>query len=396
MSNDKPITLEQLFRYKRPWGQFPHQDAAIIEMEEDIEANGYALAMRRDRPWFLAWSQDGKQPDPIYLAPAQKIIKAFEGCKLAAYKCPAGIWTIGWGATSVNGAPVREGDTISQALADELLRAEILRIAAELHQIIPSVAKWGGNQQAALISWAYNVGLGAVKDSTLRRRINAGESAQVAIPQELPKWDKANGAPLAGLTRRRAAEVALFIGAAIPPPPPTWRNVPWYAQLDSATDQARRMCFSSSCAMLLEAIRPGTLDGLNGDDQYLKRVLQYGDTTDSGAQIRALASYGVKASFTRMATWELLEKQIKAGVPVPCGYLHRGHVSAPAGGGHWLCVVGITPDAVIVHDPLGEADLVTGGTIDRPARFSSYSRKNFGSRWMVEGPGTGWAVIAHP
>jgi GH24 family phage-related lysozyme (muramidase) len=397
MSNDKPITLEQLFRYKQPWGKFPHQDASIIEMEEDIQTNGYAVAMRRDRPWFLAWTQDGKQPDPIYLAPAQKIIKAFEGCKLDAYKCPAGIWTIGWGATSVNGAAVREGDTISQALADELLRAEILRIAAELHQIIPAVAKWGGNQQAALISWAYNVGLGAVKDSTLRRRINAGESAQVVIPQELPKWDKANGKPLKGLTRRRAAEVTLFVGAAIPPaPPPTWRNVPWYAQLDSATDQARRMCFSSSCAMLLEAIRPGTLNGPNGDDQYLKRVLQYGDTTDSGAQIRALASYGVKASFTRMATWELLEKQLKAGVPVPCGYLHRGHVSAPAGGGHWLCVVGITPDDVIVHDPLGEADLVTGGTIDKPARFCSYSRKNFGPRWMVEGPGTGWAVIAHP
>jgi GH24 family phage-related lysozyme (muramidase) len=397
MSNDKPITLEQLFRYKQPWGKFPHQDASIIEMEEDIQANGYAVAMRRDRPWFKAWSQDGKQPDPIYLAPAQAIIKNWEGCKLAAYADSGGIWTIGWGTTSVNGTPVRKGDQISQALADELLRAEILRIAAELHQIIPAVAKWGGNQQAALISWAYNVGLGAVKDSTLRKRINAGESAQVVIPQELPKWNKVNGKPLEGLTRRRAAEVALFVGAAIPPaPPPTWRNVPWYAQLDSATDQARRMCFSSSCAMLLEAIRPGTLNGPNGDDQYLKRVLQYGDTTDSGAQIRALASYGVKASFTRMATWELLEKQLKAGVPVPCGYLHRGHVSAPAGGGHWLCVVGINPDAVIVHDPLGEADLVTGATIDRPARFCSYSRKNFGLRWMVEGPGTGWAVIAQP
>ena len=109
---------------------------------------------------------------------------------------------------------MREGDKISQALADELLRAEILRIAAQLQEIIPAAAKWGGNQQAALISWAYNVGLGAVKDSTLRRRINAGESAQIVIPQELPKWDKANGAALPGLTRRRAAEVALFMGAA--------------------------------------------------------------------------------------------------------------------------------------------------------------------------------------
>jgi GH24 family phage-related lysozyme (muramidase) len=218
MSNAAPISLEQLFRYKRPWGQLPHQDAAIIEMEEDIEANGYAVAMRRDRPWFLAWSQDGKQPDPIYLAPAQAIIKAWEGCRLAAYKCSAGVWTIGWGATTVNGAAVREGDKISQALADELLRAEILRIAAELHQIIPAVAKWGGNQQAALISWAYNVGLGAVKDSTLRKRINAGEGGTTVIPQELPKWNKVNGNPLEGLTRRRAAEVALFVGAAISPP----------------------------------------------------------------------------------------------------------------------------------------------------------------------------------
>jgi GH24 family phage-related lysozyme (muramidase) len=220
MSNDKPITLEQLFRYKRPWGQLPHQDAAIIEMEEDIEANGYAVAMRRDRPWFLAWSQDGKQPDPIYLAPAQAIIKTWEGCRLAAYADSGGIWTIGWGTTSVNGTPVRKGDQISHALADELLRAEILRIAAELHQIIPAIAKWGGNQQAALISWAYNVGLGAVKDSTLRKRINAGEGGTAVIPQELPKWNKVNGNPLEGLTRRRAAEVALFVGAAIPPAPP--------------------------------------------------------------------------------------------------------------------------------------------------------------------------------
>ena len=195
----------------------PHQLAALTAHDESLTD---AQRQEFTELWRAAGSPAAQQPDPIYLAPAQKIIKAFEGCKLAAYKCPAGIWTIGWGATIVNGAAVREGDKISQALADELLRAEILRIAAELHQIIPATAKWGGNQQAALISWAYNVGLGAVKDSTLRRRINAGESAQVVIPQELPKWDKANGAALAGLTRRRAAEVALFIGAVIPPAPP--------------------------------------------------------------------------------------------------------------------------------------------------------------------------------
>ncbi len=171
-------------------------------------------------------------------------------------------------------------------------------------------------------------------------------------------------------------------------------SVPWFAQLDSATDQARRMCFSSSCAMLLTFIKPGVLTGSNGDDQYLARVRQFGDTTDAAAQIRALASYGIKARFTNQASFSTLEQQIAAGIPVPCGYLHRGHVSNPAGGGHWLIVVGITPSNVIVHDPLGEADLVNGTTLGGTARFCRYSRANFGRRWMVEGEGSGWAVLA--
>ena len=171
-------------------------------------------------------------------------------------------------------------------------------------------------------------------------------------------------------------------------------SVPWFAQLDSATDQARRMCFSSSCAMLLAFLKPGVLTGSNGDDQYLARVRQFGDTTDAAAQIRTLASYGIKARFSSKASFSTLEQQIAAGIPVPCGYLHRGHVSNPAGGGHWLIVVGITPTHVIVHDPLGEADLVNGTTIGGTARFCRYSRKNFGRRWMVEGEGSGWAVLA--
>ena len=212
MSNDKSITLEQLFRYKKPWGQLPHQDAAIIELEEDLAANGYAVAMRRDRPWFQAWSQAGKQPDPIYLEPALRIIREFEGCNLVAYGCPAGVWTVGWGNTQIDGRPVKQGDKVSQSKADTMLRDTVQQFAARLHKIIPATANYGGNQQAALISWMYNVGATAVQDSTLARRLNAGEPGTIVIPQELPKWDKANGKPLAGLTRRRAAEVALFTG----------------------------------------------------------------------------------------------------------------------------------------------------------------------------------------
>jgi GH24 family phage-related lysozyme (muramidase) len=212
MSNDKPITLEQLFRYKKPWGQLPHQDAAIIELEEDLAANGYAAAMRRDRPWFQAWSQAGKQPDPIYLAPAVRIIQEFEACNLVAYADSTGVWTVGWGNTQVDGRPVKQGDKISQSKADTMLRDTVQQFAARLHKIIPATANYGGNQQAALLSWMYNIGATAVQDSTLARRLNSGEPGTIVIPQELPKWDKANGRTLPGLTRRRAAEVALFTG----------------------------------------------------------------------------------------------------------------------------------------------------------------------------------------
>lgn len=172
-------------------------------------------------------------------------------------------------------------------------------------------------------------------------------------------------------------------------------QVPWYSQIDSSDRaQAARMCFSTSCAMLLQYLKPGTLSGPNGDDQYLRRVQTYGDTTDAAAQVRALSSFDVRARFTQSAGWDDIERQITAGVPVPCGFLHRGHVSTPGGGGHWLIVVGFTQSQLVVHDPFGEADLVSGTTIGGVARFMRYSRQNFGPRWMAEGPGTGWAVMA--
>ena len=177
-------------------------------------------------------------------------------------------------------------------------------------------------------------------------------------------------------------------------PPSNPLRVPYFMQRDSATKHAMRMCFSSSNAMLLEAVRPGTLAGPNGDDAYLGRVLRYGDTTDPLAQLAALASYGIEATFTKHANWRTVEQQIDKGVPVPLGFLHHGPASNPGGGGHWLCCIGYTPDALIVHDPFGEIDLARGGYLNNWGARLRYSRKNFGPRWMVEGPGSGWAIIA--
>jgi hypothetical protein len=171
-------------------------------------------------------------------------------------------------------------------------------------------------------------------------------------------------------------------------------QVPYFSQRDSETRHALRMCFSSSCAMLLEALKPGTLAGPNGDDAYLGRVLRYGDTTDSGAQIKTLGSYGIKATFTQKASWATVEQQIDKGIPVPLGFLHHGPASNPGGGGHWLCCIGYDADALIVHDPFGEINLAAGGYLNNWGARLRYSRKSFGPRWMVEGPGSGWAIIA--
>jgi GH24 family phage-related lysozyme (muramidase) len=348
--------------------------------------------------WRAQGSPASPAPEGAWLVPARKIVQEFEGCRLTAYRCPAGVWTIGWGSTTISGRTVREGQSITQAQADAQLAIDLQRFYGALVRAIPPVSSWVPNRAAALVSWTYNVGVGAMQDSTLRRRILAGDDPVQVAREELPRWDKADGKPLAGLTRRRAAEVALFVGQELQQQTPIHGNplqVPWYGQLDSDDrSQAARMCFSSSCAMLLQYLKPHTLQGANGDDQYLKRVQQYGDTTDPAAQIQALSSYGIRATFTKAAGWSTLEQQIDAGIPVPCGFLHRGPVSAPSGGGHWLIVVGYDRDHLIVHDPFGEADLVNGATLGGVARFARYSRANFGPRWMVEGSNTGWAVIA--
>jgi len=192
----------------------PHQLAAFSALDESLtepQRQGFTEL------WRAEGSPASTAPQP-WLLPALAIIKEFEGCHLQSYRCPAGVWTIGWGSTSMNGRAVKQGDNITQAMADDLLLADVERFGRELLALLPIAAAWTGNRIAALVSWAYNVGIGAVKDSSLRRRLLAGEDPSTVIREELPRWDKADGKPLPGLTRRRAAEVALFLGKAAEAP----------------------------------------------------------------------------------------------------------------------------------------------------------------------------------
>jgi GH24 family phage-related lysozyme (muramidase)/uncharacterized protein YvpB len=176
-------------------------------------------------------------------------------------------------------------------------------------------------------------------------------------------------------------------------------QVKYFPQRDSRTTHANRMCFSSSCAMMADYLNPKAIEvAEQEDDYYMKNyVFRYGDTTDPNAQIQALRDLGIKASKATNLFQSDIEAQIDKGIPVPIGILHHGHVSAPRGGGHWVCVIGYDKDKAhyIVHDPYGELDLVNGGYYGSTnGAFQRYSYANLNKRWMVEGMGTGWGIIA--
>jgi GH24 family phage-related lysozyme (muramidase) len=175
-------------------------------------------------------------------------------------------------------------------------------------------------------------------------------------------------------------------------------NVPYYTQLDSTTAHGQRMCFSSVCAMAAEFLKPGCLGGgRNADDLYLnKYVFKYGDTTSSVAQVRALRDLGITAVFRQNLGRQNVIDQLRRGIPVPAGYLHKGPVGRPTGGGHYCLIIGIDLNTkqYIVQDPWGEADLVGGGfNGSMNGSRVRYSFKNFEARWCVEGDKTGWGLM---
>lgn len=141
---------------------------------------------------------------------ARKLIKEFEGVELRAYLDPIGIPTIGVGSTiGLDGTPVKIGASITELQAWQLFD----RDGAKFMNAINSLVKvpLTGKQVAALLSFTYNVGDGALAASTLLKLINAGAS-HAAIAEQFMRWCKAGNQVLSGLERRRKAEVSLWEG----------------------------------------------------------------------------------------------------------------------------------------------------------------------------------------
>jgi len=139
-----------------------------------------------------------------------ELIKEFEGLRLTAYKCPAGVWTIGYGHTTSAGPPaVKSGMKITGEQASEILVTDLVTYeAAVMKALTRSPTE---NQFSAMVSLCYNIGAGAFTSSTVVKRFNSGDAEGAAAAFRM--WKKGGGKVLPGLVRRREAEIALFNAA---------------------------------------------------------------------------------------------------------------------------------------------------------------------------------------
>lgn len=132
------------------------------------------------------------------------LIKKFEGLKLESYKCPAGLWTIGYGNTQwENGTRVLENQVIDIQRAEKLLMFWVNKYAEKID------LKVNQNQFDALVSFAYNVGITNFNNSTLKKKVIANPN-DATIRDEFMKWVSSRGKQLPGLVKRRETEANLY------------------------------------------------------------------------------------------------------------------------------------------------------------------------------------------
>ncbi|MCL1980227.1 MAG: lysozyme [Proteobacteria bacterium] len=202
-----------LFR-EQAQGDEPLVEAVTGESQQVIQATSLASVAAKGRD----------------LCQAVELIKSFEGivdgdpstANFDPYLCPAGYWTIGWGhvVTDPQGKMLKGADNkaaaravypkgITRAEAEALLADDVNRFAAGVERLVK--VPLCDTRFCALVSFAYNVGLGALETSTLLQLLNKGAMDQV--PDQFMRWTKADGKELAGLKRRREAEARLWLSA---------------------------------------------------------------------------------------------------------------------------------------------------------------------------------------
>ena len=173
----------------------------LIEVidSKNIKINGVLFI-----PAILESNNENKNNDNLI-----KLVTQFEGFFDKAYKCPAGVWTIGYGTTVyINGQKVNPGETITREQAYNEMNHELDEKRKGILKYVK--VPLSNNEEQALVSFAYNVGVGAFAGSSLLKKLNTGD--KLATAKEFDKWVFGGGKKLRGLVRRRESEKRLFLG----------------------------------------------------------------------------------------------------------------------------------------------------------------------------------------
>ena len=181
----------------------PHQKAAVEQLRQHImKVDPCLLTATAEGVEAYRAGQESGRTSPAGV----RLIKEFEGLRLQSYYCASGVLTIGYGST---GPHVYPGQVITEAVAEDLLRIDLGRFEEAVTEMVkvPLTA----HEYDALVSFTFNTGEGAFAQSTLLRRLNAGEDKPTVFKEELPRWVNGSDGPLPGLVRRRQAEVDLAL-----------------------------------------------------------------------------------------------------------------------------------------------------------------------------------------
>jgi len=372
VANPNTIRLLDLMRFYR---SLPHQMAAVSELEEAInKANPNILG--RNQQWFKTWSQSGKQI---------QIENNWDGMvtagRIAGAKYPE-LVAAQWALESSCGKLVSGRNNFFGIKGDGTLTTTQEFINGNWITIRDSFLDFPDIQTAVcyLVSRWY-------KNYKNWKGCNNAPSRN-----EAAQWLKNEGYATDPNYPKKLIELMDSHDSPTVHPKEHLLKVPYEYQLDNKSGTGYRECFSSSCAMVARY-----WGKIGNDDSYNLVRKKYGDSTDVHAQVSALKELGLIATFIQDGTAASLESEINMGYPTPVGWLHRGPVSNPSGGGHWSVVIGYTPSHFIFNDPNGEADLTSGGYISNKGGAGiAYSRKNWLPRWLVDGAESGWFLRIRP
>jgi lysozyme len=219
-----------------------------------------------------------------------RLIKGFEGYhrllpdgSCTTYYCPANVLTLGYGCT----VGIKEGDTWTEAQAEDALRKEIAKHEAAVTRLV--TVELNQNQADALISFSYNCGSGALATSTLLKRVNAQDWA--AAGREFGRWNKGGGKVLPGLVARRAREAALFAKPAETDPVPT---MPQAVDPPPAAPETKTV---ANAGAMIAGTAATALSGLQVSDSFQYGSQLLGLVKEHGATAAIVALFFVTAWF---------------------------------------------------------------------------------------------------